>query len=327
MDQTRLTTSHLPPELLKSAGLVGPGPCPASEKDQRVSYYLYIPEEHYNPDPDRQGQPAKENPSHPAYSLPRLPLVVNVHGTYRDSLACQDILREFAHQERCAVLAPHFPAYIDDPNDIDNYKLLRYRTLAADLVLLSIFDEIEARWPGVATDRVFMIGFSGGGQFVHRFLYLHPQRLIAASVGAPGRVTWLDDALPWPQGVSNVSEVFGSTAPVDAKAIAAVHLQLVVGGEDNQIHVGIAVKEYLQRTYGSVDETGSETLPSATMNRIDTLKTLQRQWAEAGIAADLAIVKGVAHDSIAVFPAVQAFLRPLLQRYWAAPGEGIERGG
>ena len=64
--------------------------------------------------------------------------------------------------------------------------------------------------PGVAGDggrgrgpvqrqhrRFLLHGFSGGGQFVHRFGYLHADRLAGLSIGAPGRITYLDPDRPW----------------------------------------------------------------------------------------------------------------------------------
>lgn len=53
-----------------------------------------------------------------------------------------------------------------------------------------------------------MAGFSGGGQFAHRFLYLQLERLHAVSTGAPGRITMLDENWKWPAGIKDVFEVF-----------------------------------------------------------------------------------------------------------------------
>ncbi|KAK9234061.1 hypothetical protein V1525DRAFT_414306 [Lipomyces kononenkoae] len=69
-----------------------------------------------------------------------------------------------------------------------------------DLLLLAILDEVSLRCPAIDTSKVLLTGFSGGGQFVHRFTYLHPERLLAVNVGAPGSVTYLDDNRPWADG-------------------------------------------------------------------------------------------------------------------------------
>jgi poly(3-hydroxybutyrate) depolymerase len=78
--------------------------------------------------------------------------------------------------------------------------------------------EVGTRWP-VATDRFYLHGFSGGGPFAHRFLYLHPDRLAGASVAAPGSI-WLDQTIPWPDGTADLAERFGTD--VDLTALRAV---------------------------------------------------------------------------------------------------------
>jgi len=65
-----------------------------------------------------------------------------------------------------------------------------------DLLLLAMLDEVADFWPGIQTEKVYMMGFSRGGQFIHRFLLLHPERLYAVSIGAPGRPTMLDSTRP-----------------------------------------------------------------------------------------------------------------------------------
>ena len=127
--QTPLSTASTPPEFLKATFMVGHIPFKALAADPRVSYKLYIPPEHYNP-----------NPKNPAHTLPLLPLVVGIHGTGRNA---GELVREFApfaHSNHCAVLAPFFPAGLDGPNDLDSYKVLSSKTLRSDLALLSILE-------------------------------------------------------------------------------------------------------------------------------------------------------------------------------------------
>ncbi|MGH9173262.1 MAG: hypothetical protein ACRD1H_02830, partial [Vicinamibacterales bacterium] len=60
-----------------------------------------------------------------------------------------------------------------------------------DLLLLRMLDDV-ARDGLVSTDRVSLFGYSAGGQFAHRFLYLHSERLDQVAIGAPGGVTLPD---------------------------------------------------------------------------------------------------------------------------------------
>lgn len=97
-----------------------------------------------------------------------------------------------------------------------------------------MIDEVAQRWPGIETEKFYLIGFSGGGQFVSRFFYLHSDRLLGLSIGAPGTVTSLDRSLEWPRGIKDVEEKFDGLT-VDFGALRSVeHVQLLVGEQDIQ---------------------------------------------------------------------------------------------
>ena len=70
----------------------------------------------------------------------------------------------------------------------EGFKYMREGDIRYDRVLLAMVDEVAQKLE-TRFDRFMMFGFSGGGHFVHRFFYLHPGRLLAASIGSPGAVT------------------------------------------------------------------------------------------------------------------------------------------
>jgi len=220
---------------------------------------------------------------------------------------------ELADATGAAVLAPLFPTGVGgDPNDSHNYKGLAYGGIRYDLILLAMLDEVAVRWPGIETRKVFLVGFSGGGQFVLRFFYLHPDRVAAVSVGAPGVVTRLDDALAWPKGVQGVEEVFGRLK-VDIAALRAVgHVQVIVGGDDVE-EVGGGLLQWFRERSGGSDAVskalGSSTLP----NRRDALESLHREFQGLGIHSSFVVVDGVAHENMKIAPKVIEFLEPLLK--------------
>lgn len=154
-----LTTPAIPPQFLEYAGFTGQVPHRILPSDPRISFSLYIPPKYYNPDPKNA-----------SYTLPKLPLVVSIHGTGRNLSQASKDLNSFAEETQCAVLVPLFPAGLTSSYDVDSYKLSNATLFRADLALLSMLDEIAHRWPGVQTQKVFLIGFSGGGQFVHRYV-------------------------------------------------------------------------------------------------------------------------------------------------------------
>ncbi|KAJ8103703.1 Alpha/Beta hydrolase protein [Lipomyces tetrasporus] len=295
---TPLSTSDVPKQFLKACSMVGHVPLKALTCDPRVSYALYIPPTRYDADP---------NPT-------KLPLLVWVHGTGRKwNTLYEDDMLSFADRMPCAILAPLFPAGLSGPNDLDSYKMLHSSSLRSDQAMLGILDEVAARWPGIRTDKFFVMGFSGGGQFAQRFLYLYPERLAAISVGAPGRVTALDFSKDWPAGVANTKTLFDREVVPDN--IRKVAIQLVVGSEDNKVHGGEAFWSWLENFQKERVEKQSETSGLSRMEngRLQTLEELHRSWRTDEIDSQLNIVSGIAHEAGKARPYMLRFLEPLIQ--------------
>ncbi|MCY4394665.1 MAG: alpha/beta hydrolase [Rhodospirillaceae bacterium] len=250
-------------------------PWMASRLDPRFALSLYVPQSL------RQDDPA--------------PLLVLIHGTSRrDNF--RDGFRDFAERTGTVLLAPLFPVGAAAADDVHGYKWIDGDGVRFDLLLLDMIGQAAAIWP-LAADRFALFGYSGGGQFAHRFLYLHPHRLTALSVGAPGNVTLPDPARPWPAGVSGLEERFG--IGFDNDAIRAVPLHMVVGGADTETWE--IAKEPGDPVYirGVNDESTS---------RIERLKRLEFEMARRGSSTQFELVEGVAHDGPAVVPAVTLWL-------------------
>ncbi|GAD96987.1 conserved hypothetical protein [Paecilomyces variotii No. 5] len=269
-----LSTADIPRQFLQTVFLLGHIPLKALASEPRVSYAMYIPPDHYDTE------------------SPRLPLLVSVHGTGRNlSGLYGEELVSFANSTPCAILAPLFPAGLDGPNDLDSYKNLISLTLRSDLELFSILEEVAQRWPGIQTDKIFLMGFSGGGQFAHRFLYLYPERLAAVSVGAPGKVTKLDETQKWPAGTADVDTLF--SRPVNKERIRQVPIQLIVGSADDSVHGGTEFWDWVQQFRKRGNDGSSEHM---AQGRIQALNELHSLWKEDGIESSLQVVDGVAHD-------------------------------
>ena len=134
----------------------------------------------------------------------------------------------------CAVIAPIFPTGIQGPNDFDSYISVNAKSFRSDLILLALLDEVGHRWPAIDVDKGFLMRLSGGDQFAHRFLYLHPDRLAAVSVGAPGTSTFLEDEQEWTKGIEDLETVLDTTVDIDR--IKETPIQLVVGEKDTVTH-------------------------------------------------------------------------------------------
>ena len=61
-----------------------------------------------------------------------------------------------------------------------------------------------------------MFGHSGGGQFTNRFLFAHPERLKAVSIGAPGRPTFLNFEEDYFWGVRDFEKYFDKKLDLEA---------------------------------------------------------------------------------------------------------------
>ncbi|KAK8017503.1 poly(aspartic acid) hydrolase protein [Apiospora rasikravindrae] len=291
-----LPAADVPLQFFKAVYLTGRVPWRALGSDDRVSYALYIPPDHYLS--TTAIITGKNKP---------LPLLVYIHGTRRDISSLYTDLEDFAESVPCAVLAPLFPAGLDDGYAADDDGLSSYKTLWSpslryDLALLSMLEEVASRWPdALDTDRVYLMGFSGGGQFAHRFLYLYPERLAAVSVDAPRRVTSLTNDDDWPRGVANTAALFDGRV-VDPRRVAPVPVQLA--------------SHHIASSSGSAggESGGGKELPPMKQGRLDATKQLQEQWAATGIEARLDVVRGAAHDAEKVRVCALRIMRSLMDQ-------------
>jgi len=227
-------------------------------------------------------------------------LLVAVHGTLRAVTLYRDAFAAFAERHRLIVLAPLFPGGITSPADLSSYKLLRTGALHYDRVLLSMVDEVGEKY-GIDIRRFMLFGFSGGGHFAHRFFYLHPERLSAVSIGAPGVVTLLDRERDFWVGVRNVEALFGQR--LDIEVMRATPVQMVIGAED---------KETWEITIRPGNAWYMEGADLAGADRLARLRALKASFEAAGIAVRHHVVPGAAHRMEPMVPAVEDFLAEAL---------------
>jgi dienelactone hydrolase len=162
-------------------------------------------------------------------------------------------------------------------------------------------DEVAAKY-GQDWSRFAMFGFSGGGHFTHRFAILHPDRLWAASIGAPGSVTLLDPARDWWVGIRDIKQRFG--IDFDAAALARVPVQMLVGEAD------LETWEITHKPGGTYWMEGAN---DAGRTRPERLQALKASFERAGVDVRLELVPGVSHDRMKVLGRVKDFLAGVLQ--------------
>ena len=199
-------------------------------------YYLYIP---------------------PSTKSPTVLLVQpNNTGTVNDDPAVHDSSardmiegsRYWADELGSPYLVPTFPRPATLPvgytHALDRDVLLT--TVSAysriDLQLIAMIDDARSYLhdKGIEiSQKVFMAGVSASGSFTSRFTMLHPDRIKAASIGAPGFgpivpvSLWNGQSLPYPEGIADLQTLVGSS--FNAVAFKNVPLQVWVGDEDYNV--------------------------------------------------------------------------------------------
>ena len=175
------------------------------------------------------------------------------------------------------------------------YKYMEEGNIRYDRLLLAMVDEVAAKYDQT-WDQFAIFGFSGGGHFAHRFAILHPGKLWAASIGAPGAVTLLDPTRDWWVGIRDLKARFG--IDFDAQALAKVPVQMLVGDAD------LETWEITHRPGGSYWMEGAN---DAGRTRPERIETLRASFQAAGVDGRLEILPGVSHDRLQVLRRVQDF--------------------
>lgn len=258
----------------------GATPYFASRMDPRLSYCLYVPKDY-----DEAGEESCD-------------LAVIVHGTARWAETYRNDFAAFAEETRTIILAPLFAAGMTAPGELSSYKFMRRGGISYDLVLLDMVAEVAERYR-LCSDRFLLHGFSGGGHFAHRFLYLHPRRLLGVSIGAPGIVTLLDFDHDYWVGVRNFRDIFGQE--IDLEAMRRVHVHMVVGANDTETW------EIRLRPTDALWMDGAERLAEA--NRLQRMTALRESFEKHGVAVHQDVVPDAAHDGRLMLEPVRAWFR------------------
>jgi pimeloyl-ACP methyl ester carboxylesterase len=170
----------------------------------------------------------------PSLKFEPMPLAVCVHGYTRQPL---DQLRAFAPLAARLGFALALPLFDDRHHRRYQQLLHPRRGTRSDLALLAALDAAAGRH-GIDTQRLFLFGYSGGAQFVHRFAMCHPQRTAALAIGAAGWYTWPDEAQAWPLGLADAHDKLGAAIELDP--FLRLPMALWVGERDT------AADEYLR---------------------------------------------------------------------------------
>lgn len=121
-----------------------------------------------------------------------------------------------------------------------NVMLLRNGSFTRlDLQMLAMLDDLKSkleRYNIETYDSFLIMGFSASGMFTNRFVMMHPERIIAASIGSPGGwpmvpiAKWNNVQLTYPVGIGDFELLFDKT--FNLKAFIKVPQFFYIGSED-----------------------------------------------------------------------------------------------
>ena len=146
-----------------------------------------------------------------------------------------------------------------------------------------------------------MYGYSGGGQFCQRFFMLHPQRLRAVAIGAPGVVTLLNRDYDWWVGVRDLKARFG--IEIDLEAMRRVKVQTLIGSADDATWE-ITIPRESKLWMDGADLQGA--------NRLERIAALADSFEAHGIAVRRDIVPGVAHSPFEMVDPAEDFFTSIV---------------
>ena len=165
----------------------------------------------------------------PAMIAAERPPLVATHGIRRDAEEQAALLSSRAAELGRPVIAPHF-----DQTSWPYYQQV-VREGRADQALLRLMRALkdEGVWLTATFD---LAGFSGGGQFAHRFAMLHPETINRLTVVAAGWYTFPDDTL-FPYGLASRPGQTRDWGPRFAERLDAflqLPITVCVGAFDNR---------------------------------------------------------------------------------------------
>lgn len=161
-------------------------------------------------------------------------ILVSVHGISRNAHEQARMFAPFAERSGVVIVAPLFT-----PARFPDYQRLgrNVRGESPGEILERMIDEV-ARVTGASRERLHLFGYSGGGQFVHRFVMAHPERVAGYVVGAAGWYTFPEVHRRYPYGLRyNRRLEFGGFEP---ERFLTVPGWVMVGERD--AHAGTAMR-------------------------------------------------------------------------------------
>ncbi len=128
---------------------------------------------------------------------PGVPLMVSVHGIRRQAKLQARLFAPLIESIGGTLVVPVFQRKkYTDYQRLGRHGYGQRSDLALKSVLAEVGNETDASSPSIV-----MFGYSGGGQFVHRFAMSYPRQVLRIAIAASGWYTFPDRRLPYPEGI------------------------------------------------------------------------------------------------------------------------------
>jgi pimeloyl-ACP methyl ester carboxylesterase len=137
----------------------------------------------------------------PKYISEETPVVACIHGILRNVQEHFQAFAPLAERAGWLLVVPLFAA-----DAFPDYQRLGRpgRGGRADLRLIELISYLCDRFE-LPERPIHLFGHSGGGQFGHRFVMAHPDRVARYAVSSPGWYTFPDESLEYPYGLARAA--------------------------------------------------------------------------------------------------------------------------
>jgi pimeloyl-ACP methyl ester carboxylesterase len=171
-------------------------------------------------------------------------VVVSVHGISRNAEQHARLLARQADRYGTLVMAPIFAEdAFPDYQRLGRQGLGQRADQALDRMLLDL-----AKRRGEPISRFFLFGYSGGGQFAHRYAMLWPERVAGLVLTSPGWYTWPTTRRKFPYGLAASPRLAG--LHLDLDAFLRVPTCVFVGALDDERDGALRSTPRLDRQQG-----------------------------------------------------------------------------
>lgn len=129
-------------------------------------------------------------------------ILYTIHGISRNAREHIEGFTAQAEHRGAILVAPlfdkeNFPRYQQLGNSVQQNR--------ADMALDQALQDAQ-EWLGLPPAPMRMFGFSGGGQFLHRYAMFYPKRVARMVLAAPGWYTFPDPERKYPYGIKSTKE-------------------------------------------------------------------------------------------------------------------------